>query len=262
MGATTTKLFTPQIIQEDKEVYSSLGKINIDYKTRGAGYWLWKPLIIRSALQRSPENSILIYSDAGILPTKRFDSLASELSNHDILSWKLVQKKNSIKNWTDATVTEKLSCSEEVLNSSMLIAGFLVFKNCPNSRNIVNQWLNLCLQPDLLHPDSKASYLPTPEVVWHRHDQSLLSIIAANLPHIFKVLEFQPLGTLGFSRPFIIHRRKKPASYFYIYLSSFLLGLIRKLIPLLPKSLRVQFRFFRSRGKLSERELQSHKKFF
>ena len=36
-------------------------------ENRGAGYWVWKPLIIRKALENIEDDDVLIYSDAGKL---------------------------------------------------------------------------------------------------------------------------------------------------------------------------------------------------
>lgn len=262
LGATSTQLFTPQTIEGEKDILTLLGEVQIDYKTRGAGYWLWKPLIILSELLKLPPDSTLIYCDAGVLPTVNFDTFFSELAKTSILTWKFEQKQNEIKRWTDGTVTSYLKCSEEVLNCPMIIAGFMVLKNDNVSRAIVNYWLNLCLKSFLLHPDSKNGFSPTPGVIWHRHDQSLLSIIAAQFPNKFKITNVSASSIFRLQTPFIIHRQKNLRSYVSIYFYSFMMEVMRLCIRILPRPLRVKIRILRSKNKLNAMELKNHTSFF
>jgi hypothetical protein len=39
---------------------------NILEQDRGAGYWMWKPYVIKKALEKINDNDILFYSDSGI----------------------------------------------------------------------------------------------------------------------------------------------------------------------------------------------------
>ncbi len=58
-----TRIYTPR----DAVVRRlSAGHPNILNQPRGAGYWLWKPAIIRDALACAAEDDLVLYMDAGI----------------------------------------------------------------------------------------------------------------------------------------------------------------------------------------------------
>ena len=55
----------------DSSVYAGTAfetrNLSLLKENRGAGYWVWKPLIIRKALENIEDDDVLIYSDAGKL---------------------------------------------------------------------------------------------------------------------------------------------------------------------------------------------------
>jgi hypothetical protein len=50
---------------------------NILSQSRGAGYWMWKPFVIKKALDLINENDILMYSDSGISFIRNIDEIIS-----------------------------------------------------------------------------------------------------------------------------------------------------------------------------------------
>ena len=51
---------------------------------RGAGYWVWKPWIIRRALEKIRNDDVLLYSDAGKLPLTTGDLSIRPVFQSDI----------------------------------------------------------------------------------------------------------------------------------------------------------------------------------
>ena len=171
----------------------------------GAGYWLWKPYIILKTLNETPEGSIIIYADSGIIFTGSLKPLLDFLKTHDGVFYKYrkkVWKKNRSHppHPIDPDVLHEvgLDHSQEFLTSNKLWAGFMAFRNDEAARNFVRKWLNLCTNADLI----KGYGAP------HQHDQSLLNI-AFYQEHGNMVALAEP-----YFRPFVAwpHRHSDKAS--------------------------------------------------
>ena len=50
---------------------------------RGAGFWLWKPYIIKKTLEKIEENDLLFYSDSGISFIRPIDDLIKIMDETD-----------------------------------------------------------------------------------------------------------------------------------------------------------------------------------
>jgi hypothetical protein len=164
---------------------------NILNQERGGGYWLWKPYIILSILNKLNFNDILFYLDSKYFFVENFENLfIDKLSKTDIVVWK--NKPNEeityLKNYCKMDVIKKYNMEDLVFNKSAesCWGGAIIIKKTTNSIKIIEEWLKMCCNEHDL-TDSESISQNNSEFKDHRHDQSLLSIVLHkyNIPFYF-----------------------------------------------------------------------------
>lgn len=144
---------------------------------RGGGYWLWKPHIILETMKRAADGDIIVYSDAGIKIIAPLIPLIEIAQTQPII---LFSSGAINRYWTKRDAFILLDAdTPRYYDAPQLIAGFLVFRNGTTARQFVGEWLRamedervLTDMPNTLGEDN------LPEFRDHRHDQSVLSILA------------------------------------------------------------------------------------
>jgi hypothetical protein len=228
---------------------------------RGAGYWLWKPEIIRLELQRLGPKELLLYLDSGINFRTPLNQLLDVVDLEKITVWS-GEVGNPLRRWCHRSTTESLGIDEATLSKDLIMAGALVIPNTRLNQEIIEDWLRLCKQPKLLRPDTFPEIVQDDAYIWHRHDSTLLTVLVNDRPERFSQLAFQ-----SFVELFNLHR--KGGYYFYLFdfeklvLQQFLTTLKR----VFPKRVRnllimIKFRLIAKRRKLSEAEIKAHRKLF
>jgi hypothetical protein len=155
---------------------------------RGGGYWLWKPFIIHETLREMAEDDLLVYSDAGIAIVSNlsplFDLCTTKIDivlfagHYDDVG---TPGPNLCGKWTKRDAFICLECDEPRFHQARMVdASFIVLKKGPRAVSFVREWMLYCCQRHLLTDDPNVCGHPNlPEFVQHRHDQSLLSLLAA-----------------------------------------------------------------------------------
>jgi hypothetical protein len=149
--------------------------------TRGGGYWIWKPIIIKNQLDLINDNDILIYADAGCHINKngidRLNEYLSYLSNDkpmirfqmNIPEYKYttsaIFKHFNIDN--DRNITE---------TGQYMATSFIILKN-KISMEIINKWYYTAIDKPLLFTDYYNNIEMHNEFCDNRHDQSIFSVI-------------------------------------------------------------------------------------
>ena len=155
-------------------------------KRRGSGYWLWKPFIIAEALARLGDGDILVYSDAGVEIIADLSPLFELcLGNNGMLLFANhprgdpVLPSNRCSRWTKRDCFVYMDCDTPYYHGSqMLDASFLVL-TVNAARGLSREWLQYAVQSRILTDGPNACGLPNlPDFVDHRHDQSILSLLA------------------------------------------------------------------------------------
>jgi hypothetical protein len=173
---------------------------------RGAGYWIWKSQIIRQTLDFVKHGELLLYLDAGVLLKRSGQELSDLVTDDKIHVWS--HRHERLGDWTDPKVLSKLKFSESLKSSPLIMGGAILARNTENFRDFVIEWGKLCEKPELLHPDSSPSYSVPENIVWHRHDQSLLSVLVALNPNRF-VVHREDSDRFDMHRMFDIHRNTR-----------------------------------------------------
>ncbi len=229
--------------------------------SRGGGYWLWKPYIIASTLNESKESEVVCYVDSGVRLLAIGDILIDLVKDDKIHVWK--ESDGIIEQWTEPSVLEKLDIRGNDAKLPIIWAGAIISRNTDAFKWIANEWLELSQNPELLRPESLEGYLKSGEFIWHRHDQSLLSILVCKYPNYFTVhsKELSPDMYSIFDR----HRNFNIRTFLLTLSFPRMRRLRSNLINLLPHFLRSflrEKRTFAQNKNLTDQELNSIKKIY
>lgn len=144
----------------------------------GAGWWIWKPYFILETMKSANEGDFIIYCDCGDMFSPGLKSyVESTISENDICLLLLGNNKNG--HYTKRDCFIKMNCDEKDYHeSNQLEVGFMVWKVCQKSINIVSEWLNYCTDYQIINNDPSVLGEELSEFVAHRNDQSILTNLA------------------------------------------------------------------------------------
>lgn len=158
----------------------------ISLRSRGAGYWAWKPFIIEHHLRRMPDGDILLYCDVG--RRNAFKLLHRPLdpylewmdqARQDVMPGVRIPWKGPMSMWTkrDAFVQTGMDHAD-AHTACPIQASFSLWRAGDASRGLAMEWMDWCADPDLVGDDRGKCRLPElPDFRDHRHDQSLLTLL-------------------------------------------------------------------------------------
>jgi len=189
------------IIFKESEIDTEFLKKNksIFALSRGGGYWLWKPYIIRETLKRIEPGSILFYIDSSYRFLATFDELTQYVDKNDVMIWK--NKPNEpvypMKEWCKKDVLDMYKTPGDM---EICWAGAMILKNTLYTRCIVDEWLQSCTYQNIT--DAPSLVPNSHEFIEHRHDQALLSTVLFryNVPLHFMPTDFLHNNRMPFKK--------------------------------------------------------------
>jgi hypothetical protein len=181
-----------EFVSENKTIMS---------QSRGAGYWMWKPFVIKKALDKIHDNDFLMYSDCGITFIRNIDEIATIMDSTDekLLLFEL-EGIHPNKRWTkrDCFVYMGLDC-EPYLSIPQLLASYILMRKNEFVIKFIDEWLHYAKDYRIITDSTNECGLPNyPEFDDHRHDQSILSLLGRkhnikNIPDISRFHQPQVL---------------------------------------------------------------------
>lgn len=192
--------------------------LNDDFKSRndhilrhkrGAGYWLWKPYIIKDALNRIDEDDYLFYCDSGMFYIQSIDLLIQEMEkNHDQIMIFEINQKEMLWSKRDALIL--MNCDiEKYYNSCQILGGCLLIKNTFKNRCFIDEWLFYAqderILTDIPNQLGKDNYK---DFKCHRHDQTILSLLSKKYelkPYRFPAVSPGYINDVAVSRQYESH---------------------------------------------------------
>lgn len=147
---------------------------------KGAGYWVWKPYLLKKVLNTLPENDILVYADAGSMINsrgrERFHDYLTILKDTSTgsLAFELEQKEVES---TKQEVFDEFIGSTALSSTKQLTASIILLKKCPQAVRLVDKWYQTLCKKPLLFTNDKTSAIQHSGFIRHYHDQSVFSII-------------------------------------------------------------------------------------
>lgn len=152
----------------------------LDRKT-GAGYWLWKPYIIKAVLRCVTNCKFIIYCDAGSNIRVSKQEWLSMTKDHELQVVEIAG--HSEINWTKKEVLIALGANNKAIKESPQLAATIIgmtqgSKLIPDA---VDRWLALACQSNLITDDNNSLFPEDVLFKEHRHDQSILSVILKSI---------------------------------------------------------------------------------
>ena len=157
---------------------------------RGGGYWLWRPHILRKALDNINENEYLVYLDAGCklnsYGKKRFYEYFDLLDNspYGILSFQM-----SGKNGLGSLQMEKMWTIKEIFNvididmnsqyaeDGQFLGGVLIMKKNQHLMDYISEFEKIIDTNSLLCTDFYNNMEQCEDFIENRHEQSVTSLL-------------------------------------------------------------------------------------
>ncbi|MBM7618581.1 hypothetical protein JOC95_000423 [Bacillus tianshenii] len=160
----------------DKNFYDKHADF-ITNSRKGNGYWLWKPYILyKTLMEEAAEGDYVFYCDSGSFFVNSVDLIIQELDkvNQDIF---LTETPLIEYQWTKKECFIKLGClNESYQYSNQVQAGFILVKKTSQSVKFISNYLDWCSDYSILNDEMNTNI--NKDLIAHRHDQSILSLLA------------------------------------------------------------------------------------
>ena len=190
-------IFDEVILYTPADVPSYVRESALFSCARGAGYWCWKPALIHETLQKYEDGTIVVYVDAGCTLRKspEWKSLLDKMSEYDTICFQYAESQPQwerwgagsarIKHWTKKKTLDFVKeyfHNPEAGELCQIMGGVLFMKGKEN--HVLKVWNDLIFsRPDLImDPTPEELAEQEPFFAGHRHDQSILTPLAASDP--------------------------------------------------------------------------------
>ena len=171
--------FDKAIIYSPNDIDETFRKANeeIFRINRGYGLWLWKPYFIYKTLtDLCSDGDYLFYADGGSFFIRSVKNIEKAMGSNDI--W---VSHNSLLEWqfTKKDAFDLMEChGVKYERTSQAQGGFLYIHKTNETVKFIKEWLDLCCDIRLLHPENILSKADNPSgFISHREDQSVLSLL-------------------------------------------------------------------------------------
>ena len=182
-GADKVREYSPKDIPPD---FYAKNKFILD-QPRGAGYWLWKPLIIKDALAGVDFGDYVFYVDSGAFYVHDMHALidAMERAKTDVMSFESAYFEREAT-WSKRDAFILMDCDDEKFAESVQRAsGFIVLKKSPASVALIDEFLEYAQDPRIITDMPNQLGMENYAGFWeNRHDQTIWSLLTKknNLP--------------------------------------------------------------------------------
>lgn len=192
---------------------------------RGGGLWIWKPCIIRQALDECDNGDVVWYADSGCsinIESDEWHRLSARFEGYDSLffayrsdfdyNWERFGINSPIlRYWTKPLAREFLNGyygSDKYLELPSLWGGMMAIKKTADNK-IIDEWINLMLRhPEIVcdPTDEELLSLP-PDFNQHRHDQPIISCVVRKFANEAKALIIDETSESRIGNPAIVAER-------------------------------------------------------
>jgi hypothetical protein len=155
-------------------------------RPRGDGYWLWKPFLIDRYVETLKGGDALMYCDAGRSEYYCFRKFPEFLvkrvagNGSGFLLAPTIPHLGAMRSWTKRDCFALMGADEpRYWDAPMILATWSLWTKTERSTSFIHRWLSACCDRRILTDDPNTCGLPNlPEFRDHRHDQSVLSVVA------------------------------------------------------------------------------------
>ena len=171
-----------EIMLYDEETFDSDYKAKFveRFKERSFGYWQWKSYLIKRELERLDDGDILFYCDSGCHLNSR-----GKLRFEEYVETVRISKSGVIaidngldeRCWTKGDMFDFFGIKMSDYEGTQYLSGVLLFRNQETTRQLINDWYDVCHNHHELITDSPSVSPNYVSFVENRHDQSALSLL-------------------------------------------------------------------------------------
>jgi hypothetical protein len=175
----------------DRVIEDSPATLSSDFKyahsailneVRGAGYWLWKPYCILTALNQVTDGDFVMYADSASHFIRSADPLFAlpESTGQDVIPFSLELPE---AHWTKRDAFVLMDCDHQGFElGSQRLASFILARKSSQSIAFFQEYLSYCSDHRILTDIQNTCDLPNyPGFRDHRHDQSVFSLLSKKL---------------------------------------------------------------------------------
>lgn len=191
-------IFDKVILYTPSDVPASVQASPLFACARGAGYWCWKPALIRETLEKYPEGTVVVYVDAGCTLRKspEWAEFLRQMETYDTICFQYAENQPQWERWGAGSARIKYWTKKKTLDFvrdffkmpdagelCQIMGGVLFMKGRENQ--VLKVWNDLIFsRPDLIEdPTPEELEDQYPGFAGHRHDQSILTPLASSDPH-------------------------------------------------------------------------------
>ena len=183
--------FFDSIIIENENSIKSIMEDHKEFITnnkRGYGYWIWKPFIIKNQLEKMKNNDILFYLDCGSSiinnNVERLDNYINKLRDYDVIVFD--NSDHKMKKFVKMNVINEFNIEEDILEQYIIEGGCIILKNTKKTKEFIDEWINYMIKDNYqLLNDDLLNFPQYEQFIEHRHDQSILTILARQKDYIY-----------------------------------------------------------------------------
>lgn len=150
--------------------------------TRGSGYWMWKSHIIKQSMRKIDEGDIILYVDSGQTIINDLTFVFNKCLENNIVFFDN-RGDNCIpftnRKWTKRDAYILMDCdSEEYYDAKQVDASIQLYKKCDFTKKFLDEFDEYSQNENIISDLPNITKENLPEFYDHRHDQSILSILA------------------------------------------------------------------------------------
>lgn len=185
--------------------------------SRGHGWWAWKPWCILKALDHTRPGDVVVYCDAAMMFERPLAEHVAAVK--DVLLFRLggaAAKGYTNERWTKRDAMALMDrTTDEHRGAYQLNAALQVYRNTPRARAFLEECLRWCVRRTVV--DDSCALANYPGFQAHRHDQSVLSVLAVGHPDVqlardptqWGVDDPPSPGVLDLPGPLVDHHRQR-----------------------------------------------------
>jgi hypothetical protein len=152
--------------------------------TRGYGFWMWKAAIIKQTFDLADKGDIIAYVDSGNTIVNNLSFVFEECLKNDIVLFDNRDGNpqgqiHTNRLWTkrDTFVLMDLD-KPEYYDTYQVDGAYQFYKKCNRTITFINKYLQYCENENIITDLPNITKQNLPEFKDHRHDQSILSLMA------------------------------------------------------------------------------------
>ncbi len=146
--------------------------------SRGGGYWIWKPWIIKHTLKELEDEDYLVYTDAGSAFVRPIQLLIDVMKEQKTDIMAFCNDQLEIKySKRDALIL--MDCDKnDILYSSQICGGYIIVKKTRWTEKIIDEFLCYAEDRRIVTDEENVMGMKNyPEFIENRHDQTVWSLL-------------------------------------------------------------------------------------